>query len=228
MALFVALGGSSYAAVKVGSAEIANNSIRSRDLHDGGVHGRDIQKGTVRGTDVRDGDLKGRDIRDNTISGAEVKESGLATVPSALDAQTAKDAATLGGKSASAFLGSDRQSRTGLIKLAHGDTRTIASSGPFTWIANCTDDGGGDTRLTVTVESTEADGYVGSFDSSMPGNVSPGSPVTVFDNATTGPVYSIAFPLSAVAPSGAAPTGLAFIGIQVAGADCVVNGVLWP
>ena len=222
LALFVALGGSSYAALNVGSDEIANNSVRSKDLRNNDVRGRDIRKGTVRGTDIRDNDLQGRDIRDDTISGADVKESGLATVPNAVNAQT------LAGKPESAFLGSDRQVRTGLIKLSHGETKTVASSGPFTWIARCTDDGGGNTRLTVTVESTEANGATGAFDPSMSGTVSPGSPATVFDNAAPGPLYTIGFPLSAVAPSGAAPTGLAFVGLQVAGADCVVNGTLWP
>jgi hypothetical protein len=222
LALFVALGGSSYAALRVGSDEIANNSVRSKDLHNNDVRGRDIRKGTVRGTDIRDNDLRGKDVRDDTISGADVKESGLATVPSA------QNALTLDGKSASAFLGSDRQSRTGLIKLAHGDTKTVAVSGPFSWIASCIDDGGGNTRLTVTVESTEADAAVGGFDPSMSGTVSPGSPVVVFDGADTGPLYTIGFPLTGVAPSGAAPTGLAFVGLQVADADCVVNGVLWP
>jgi hypothetical protein len=60
MALFVALGGSSYAAIKIGSAEIADNSVRGRDIH----------KSTVRGTDIRDGDLTGKDIRNSTIAGA--------------------------------------------------------------------------------------------------------------------------------------------------------------
>jgi hypothetical protein len=212
IALFVALGGSSYAALRVGSKEIANNSVRGQDIH----------KGTVRGSDIHDGDLTGKDLRDATVSGRDVKESSLGTVPSAQDAQS------LAGKSASAFLGNERQSRTGLIKLAYGETKTVASSGPFTWKAACSDDGGGNTRLTVTVESTEANAFVGAFDPSMSGAVSPGSPVIVFDNAATGPLYSIGVALSAVAPSGAAPTGIAFIGLQVAGADCVVNGVLWP
>jgi hypothetical protein len=212
LALFVALGGSSYAAMKIGSDEIADNSVRGRDIH----------KGTVRGTDIRNNDLKGRDVRDNTLTGDDLKESSLETVP------RAEDALTLAGKPASAFLGSGHQTRTGLIKLAHGENKTIASSGPFTWKAACSDDGGGNTRLTVTVESTEANSFAGAFDPSMAGAVSPGSPHTVFDNATSGPIYAIGFPLSAVAPSGAAPTGIAFVGLQVAGADCVVNGVLWP
>jgi len=222
LALFVALGGSSYAAIKIDSGDIANNSVRSEDLRNNDVHGRDIAKDTVRGTDVRDNDLQGRDVRDNTISGEDVKESSLGTVPSAADAQT------LAGKAPSAFLGSDKLVRDGLLKpLAHGETETIVASGPFTWKARCTDDGGGNTRLTITAESTEAGSFVGGFaDTGQP--VSPGSPATVFDQPVNTSVYTIGFPLSGVAPSGAAPLGLAFIGANIAGLDCVVNGVLWP
>lgn len=237
LALFVALGGSSYAALSVGGEQIVDNSVRSKDLRNNGVRGRDIRKGTVRGTDVRNGDLQGKDVRDNTLTGADLKESSLATVPSAQDAQTlagrpadaylGTDAQTLGGKPASAFLGSDKQARTGLVKLAHGESKTIASNGPFTWKAACTDDGGGNTGLTVTVESTEADSFAGDFGAGgLP--VSPGSPATLFNVSNSVSAYTIGFPLSAVAPSGAAPLGLAFVGLQVADADCVVNGILWP
>ena len=155
LALFVALGGSSYAAMRVGSQDIVNNSVSSQDLRNNDVRGPDIRKGTVRGTDVRDGDLTGKDVRNDTIGGVDVRESRLGTVPAA------KNAETLGGKSASAFLGSDHQTRTGLIKLAHGDSRTIASSGPFTWKATCSDLGAGITRLIVTVETTEANSFAG-------------------------------------------------------------------
>ncbi len=222
LALFIALGGSSYAAVRLGSEQIANNSLRSQDLRNNDVRGRDIRKGTVRGTDIRDGDLKGRDVRDNTITGNAVKESTLAAVPSAQDAQT------LGGKAASAFLGSDKQVRSGLIRLAEGETGTIASYGPFTWRAECATDGGtGDPRLIVTVESTEADSFAGAFDGTgLP--VSPGSPATLFNQTLATSAYTIGFPLSAVAPSGPAPVGIGFVGLNVGGADCVVNGVLWP
>ena len=221
VALFVALGGSSYAALTVGTKQIANNSVRSEDLRNNDVHGRDIAKGTIRGTDVRDNDLQGRDLRANTLSGQDIKESSLAMVPSAADAQA------LAGKPPSAFLGSDKQVRTGLVKLAHGDTKTVAAFGPFTWKAQCSDDGGGSTRLKVTLESTEPDSFAGDFASGgQP--ASPGSPATLFDNASSTPGYTIGFPLSAIAPSGAAPVGLAFVGLKVAATDCAVNGVLWP
>lgn len=147
------------------------------------MRGRDIRKGTVRGTDVRDDDLKGRDVRDDTITGDDVKESGLATVPSARDAKMlagrpagaylGTDAHTLGGKPASAFLASGAQVRSGLVKLAHGETKTLTSSGPFTWKAACEKVGGTDSRLIVTVESTEANSFAADEAAGEP--LSPGS-----------------------------------------------------
>jgi hypothetical protein len=221
LALFVALGGSSYAAIRVDSEQIVNNSVSSKDLLNNDLRGRDIRKDTIRGTDIRDRDLQGRDVRDDTIAGADIKESSLAVVPHAQDAQT------LAGKPASAFLGSGQLVKTGLVELAHGETKTIASTGPFTWNAACSDDGGGNTRLTITAESTEAATVAADFGAGgQP--AAPGAPATVFDQSAAGPLYTIGFPLSAIAPSGAAPVGLAFIGIQVAGADCVANGMFTP
>ena len=42
VALFVALGGSSYAAIKIGSAQIANNSVKSVDLKNKGIAKKDL------------------------------------------------------------------------------------------------------------------------------------------------------------------------------------------
>jgi hypothetical protein len=53
----------------------------------------------------------------------------------------------------------------------------------------------------------------------------PCHPVRCLDSASH---YTIGFPLSAVAPSGAAPVGLGFVGLNVLGSDCVINGILWP
>jgi hypothetical protein len=203
---------------------VRNNNLR----------GRDIRRGAVRSSDVRNNALRGRDVGNDTIGGADVVESTLARVPSALNAVNAQNAAnaqaalnaqTLGGKSAAAFLGSDAQRRTGLIRLAQGQAGAVASSGPFTWRAQCVDDGG-DSRLIVTLATSEAGSFAGDFGGGgQP--VSPGTPVEVFNETSPTPVYTIGFPLSAVAPSGAAPVGLGFVGIDVVGADCVVNGVLW-
>jgi hypothetical protein len=221
LALMVALGGSSYAALRIGSGQVVDNSIRSKDIRNNDIRGGDIRNGSVWGTDLHDGSVSGKDIRDGTLTGQDIVESSLAAVPSAQNAQT------LAGKPASAFLSSDKQVRSGLIKLVHGETKTVASYGPFTWTAACSDVGAGITRLVITVTTTEANSFVGDFGSGgQP--VSPGSPATLLDQSQVGSLYTIGFPLSAVAPSGAAPAGLAFAGLGVLGADCVVNGVLWP
>ena len=62
IALFLALGGSSYA-LTVGSGSIRNNSIRS--------------------VDVRNGQLRDRDFLRGSIGGRAIRESRLGTVPAA-------------------------------------------------------------------------------------------------------------------------------------------------
>lgn len=84
LALFVALGGTGYAAITIGSQQIKDNSVRSRDIRNNDVRGKDIRKGTIAGSDV------GR----NRLGGRAVKESSLGTVP------RAADAAALGGVTA--------------------------------------------------------------------------------------------------------------------------------
>ena len=54
LSLFVALGGSSYAALRIGSDQIRNNSVRSVDLRQQRrVRGRDVRTNTPTGSDVR-------------------------------------------------------------------------------------------------------------------------------------------------------------------------------
>jgi hypothetical protein len=236
IALFIALGGSSYAAVRVGSRQIADNSVRgrdirnndlrSRDIRNGTVLGRDLRNGTVTGFDLRNGGVTAADVRNGSLRGAEIKhdsltggdvvESTLGTVPSAADA------ATLDGKSASAFLSADRLRTSPFVKLSAGQTKTVAHSGPFTWKAACADPGGGQRELTVTVESTEAGAVAADFNG-QGSPVDPGSPVPVFNGQSSTPAYSIGFPATAIAPSGAQPTGFGWVAIMAGGADCGVK-----
>jgi hypothetical protein len=72
VALFVSLGGVSYAAATIGSGDIVDNSIRSKD--------------------VRDKTLRGKDVFKDTLGGDQIDESKLGQVPSALNAQNAVDA----------------------------------------------------------------------------------------------------------------------------------------
>jgi hypothetical protein len=78
LAVFIALGGSSYAVLRIDSRDIANNSIRS--------------------VDVRDRSLAQRDVKRNTLTGRSIKESRLARVP------RARNADRLGGLTAADLL----------------------------------------------------------------------------------------------------------------------------
>jgi hypothetical protein len=74
LALFIALGGSSYAALRIGTKEVRNNSLL----------GEDIRNRTLRGEDILNRSLSGRDLARNTVGGRQINESSLAAVPDAV------------------------------------------------------------------------------------------------------------------------------------------------
>ena len=73
LALFVALGGSSYAALQIRSSDVVNNSLRSKDIRNNELTGRDMKNGR----------LSGRDLRRASVGGRQVRESALGPVPNA-------------------------------------------------------------------------------------------------------------------------------------------------
>ena len=75
-ALFIALGGTSYAVIRVDSRDVVNNSLRSAD----------VRNNSLRSRDIRDRTLRARDVRPNALGGGVVKESALGQVPRATDA----------------------------------------------------------------------------------------------------------------------------------------------
>ena len=84
LALFIALGGTSWAVLHVGSGDVVNNSLRSED----------IRNETIRSRDVRDRILRARDLGRDSLGGGVIKESALGRVPLAAEAER------LGGVSA--------------------------------------------------------------------------------------------------------------------------------
>ena len=78
VALFMALGGTSYAALK--------------------ITGNNIVNGTLSGVDVDNRSLGGKEMKKNTLDGDEINESALGPVPKAIDADT------VGGQPASSFM----------------------------------------------------------------------------------------------------------------------------
>jgi len=59
IAVFVALGGTSYAIAtgSIGSREIKNNSVGTKDLRNNGVRGRDVRNGSLLAADFKAGQL---------------------------------------------------------------------------------------------------------------------------------------------------------------------------
>jgi len=91
LALFVALGGTAYAAATIGSAQVIDDSLRSVDLKDnaavlsrdvvndtvtgGGLAGADVRNNSLTSTDVAG--LTGAEVTDNSLTGADINESTL-------------------------------------------------------------------------------------------------------------------------------------------------------
>lgn len=77
VALFIALGGTSYAVIRVDSDNVVDNSLRSKDLRNNSVRSRDIHDRT----------LRARDLAPNSLGGGVLKESALGQVPRAANAE---------------------------------------------------------------------------------------------------------------------------------------------
>ena len=145
LALFVALGGTGYAAATIGSSQIKNNSIR--------------------GKDVRNSNLTGKDVKRNSLTGSDIAESRLGKVRSATRADTAGNAtvaSALTGAGASAYFPSRKVTATGVVKLAkagnapaNSPARVLLAKGPFKVTGQCYDTGGNPTALLV-LSSSEA------------------------------------------------------------------------
>ena len=58
IAVFVALGGSSYAALRIGSDDIVNNSVRGKDVRNRTLTHRDVGRNALGGTNIRESRLQ--------------------------------------------------------------------------------------------------------------------------------------------------------------------------
>lgn len=62
VAVFVALGGTSYAAVKITGKDVRNGSLAGRDVKNGSLSGGDVRTGSLGTRVVRDGSLRAADF----------------------------------------------------------------------------------------------------------------------------------------------------------------------
>ena len=104
VALFVALGGSAYAADTIFSTDIVDGEVQSVDVRDddltgtdiSGLTGSDITNGTVASLDVQNASLTGDDVQNDSLKSADVSDLGSADISgltgSDLDADSVKGA----------------------------------------------------------------------------------------------------------------------------------------
>ncbi len=79
VALFVALGGTSYAVAtgSIDSREIKDSTILSKDIQNNSVHGKDVRNSTVSSGDVASNSLIGGDVRENSLSGSDIAPNAV-------------------------------------------------------------------------------------------------------------------------------------------------------
>jgi hypothetical protein len=208
LALFIALGGTGYAAATIGSGQIKNNSIR--------------------GKDVRNSTLTGKDVKRNSLTGSDVAESRLGKVPRATRADTAGNATVAGAltsAAAGAYFPARKVTTTGVVKMQKVGTsafatpaRVLLSKGPFKITARCYDTGG---NATARIELT----------SSEPGSVLDNNQAQLINQTLTDPGFSGTIrDLTAQAPSGATVAAEVDFAVNGLGSPCAftLSGVSHP
>ncbi len=201
LALFVALGGTGYAAATIGSGQIKNNSIR--------------------GKDVRNSTLAGKDVKRNSLTGSDIAESRLGKVRRATRADTAGNATVAGALTsagATAYFPSRKVTATGVVKLAKVGTspatspaRVLLAKGPFKVTGQCYDTGGNPTGLLVLTSSEAGSVLDNQQLQSTDQDVGPNA-------AFAGAVRH----LTAQVPSGATLAAQADLAVNAMGSPCTV------
>jgi len=87
IALAVALGGTSYAAIK-----LPKNSVGAKQLKKNAITAPKIRRNAVTGAKVLNNSITGAKVLNNSITGADVNEATVAQVPSAANASHATSA----------------------------------------------------------------------------------------------------------------------------------------
>ncbi len=158
IALFVAIGGVSWAAATIGTNDIQNGAVTAKKLHKKSVTRKKIKKNAVNGKKVKDDSLTGNDIDESTLytvpSADHATSSDTATnADHATSTDTATNADNLDGQDSTAFLSS---SSRGVAVAAARVTNTGSVLGYF-------NRSGGAPTVTHTTGS-------GSYTISFPGN----------------------------------------------------------
>jgi hypothetical protein len=81
LALFVALGGTSYAAATISSADVQNGSLRSVDIKNESLKSQDVDNGSLTGSDLKNGSIKSSDVDNASLLATDFKPGELPAGP---------------------------------------------------------------------------------------------------------------------------------------------------
>ena len=131
IALFVSIGGVSYAASQIGTNEIQDRAVTASKLHRHAVTRQKVDGAAINGAKVEDDSLTGDDIQAST----------LGQVPSAKNADTANNASTLDGLDSTAFEAKGDIVRINAPSLSFGAAQSWDIGPVITLIAECSTSG---------------------------------------------------------------------------------------
>jgi hypothetical protein len=134
LALFLALGGTTYAATA-----LPKNSVGTKQLKKNAVTAPKIKNSAVTNAKIGANAVTGAKVKDDSLTGADVLESSLGTVPSATNASkaanatnaaSAANAAKLGGIDAASYV-----KNTGMIFVSTGSSnwQALHTTDPISW-----------------------------------------------------------------------------------------------
>ncbi len=81
LALFVALGGTSFAAVSITGSDVRNGSLTGTDLKNESVTGKDIDNSSLTGSDIKSSSLTSSDVKDGSLLAADFGSGQLPAGP---------------------------------------------------------------------------------------------------------------------------------------------------
>ena len=205
VAVFIALGGSSYAAITITGKNVKDGTLTGADVKNNSLRGADIRANAVNSDDVENGSLLARDFKagqlpaglqgqkgDSGAPGPQGPKGDTGTVDTSnfydkaqSDARflaagaKAADADELDGLDSTEFV-SDGEYKRVLAKMQAGDEREIVRNGPLSIYARCATVGVNDTLRMFA--KTDVDGAI--MYASW-GDVRDGTTATDFLNTTT-------------------------------------------
>ena len=80
VALFVALGGTVYAATSISGSQIKQNSIPGNRLKPGAVAAKQIKSGSITAKQIKSGTITGKQVKSGSLTGTQVVGSSLTGV----------------------------------------------------------------------------------------------------------------------------------------------------